>query len=56
MLSLGSDVDCIELALRALHGSDDLAIMFFPIRYFAIRASSKNLILFSVEKGLLEGS
>lgn len=36
MLSLGSDVECVEFVLRALDGSDDLAVELLPVGDLAI--------------------
>ena len=56
MLALGCDIQGVELVLRSLDWSNDLAIKFLPVSDFSIWANSQNLILFSIEKGLLESS
>lgn len=55
VLSFGSDVKSVQLVLRSFDGANDLPIIFFPICDFPIRSRCKNLVLFSVEYGLLEG-
>lgn len=56
MFSLWSQCNSIEFLSRALNWSNDLPIIFFPIRYLSIWSNRQNLILFRVQKCLFEGS
>ncbi len=54
MLSFGRQVNRVELFVWTLNWTDDCSIVLLPVSYLSVWTCGQDLILFVVEKGLLE--